>query len=122
MARKGIAPLSTTIALAFTSGSSTTSQRPTPKKITTARSSPLAATTEKVRKVRERGPETTEKLPGSVIWEPAHAIPPRRSGQSALPCLIRSSALLNDAALLNSQCVHGRNRCCAVCGNDGREK
>src|SRR6266849_2327904 len=105
MARKGIAPLSTTIALAFTSGSSTTSQRPIPKKITTARSSPLAATTERIGKVRERGQETTAGLPGSAIWDPAHAIPPRGGGQSALPRLIQSNALLNDAALLNSECV-----------------
>src|SRR6266576_1104645 len=99
MARKGIAPLSTTV-----------------------RSSPLTATTERIRKVRERGRETIAGLPASAIWEPAHAIPPRRSGQSALPGLVRSNALLNDAALLNSQCVHGRNRCRAVCGNDGREE
>src|SRR5258708_33720226 len=85
MARNGIAPLSTTIAAAFTSGSSTTSQRPTPKKITTARTNPLAPTTERTRQVRERGRETAAGLSGVAIWEPAHAIPTRRGGQSALP-------------------------------------
>src|SRR6202040_2131060 len=94
----------------------------TPKKITMVSNRPAPPKTERARQVRERGRESTAGLPGSAIWEPAHAIPPRRSGQSALPCLIRSNALLNDAALLNSQGVHGRNRCCAVCGDYGREK
>src|SRR5713101_4515078 len=84
MARNGMAPLSTTIALAFTSGSSTTSQRPTPKKITTARIKPPIATMESTRRVRERGRETTMGLSGFAIWEPAHAIPRGRGGQSAL--------------------------------------
>src|SRR5258708_3128170 len=85
MARNGIAPLSTTIALAFTSGSSTTSQRPTPKNITRAMSKPPRATTEKTRQLRKRGRETVAGLSEFAIWEPAHAIPPRRSGQSAAP-------------------------------------
>src|SRR5216684_7553717 len=84
MARNGMAPLSTTIALAFTSGSSTTSQRPTPKKITTARIKPPIATMESTRRVRERGRETTMGLSGFAIREPAHAIPRGRGGQSAL--------------------------------------
>src|ERR1700687_1384402 len=83
MARNGIAPLSTTIALAFTSGSSTTSQGPTPKKITTARTKPPPPMAERMSHLRERGLETTAGLPEFAIWEPAHATPPRRTGQSA---------------------------------------
>src|ERR1700682_4675291 len=85
MARNGIAPLSTTIALAFTRGSSTTSQRPTPKKITTARTKPPPPTAERMTHLREHGRETTAGLTEYAIWEPAHAIPPRRTGQSASP-------------------------------------
>src|SRR5258708_39795574 len=85
MARKGIAPLSTTIALAFTRGSSTTSQRPTPKRITTTRTKPLPPMAERVSHLRERGRETTAGLSEFAIWEPAHAIPPCRTGQSAGP-------------------------------------
>src|SRR5260370_1620822 len=82
MARKGIAPLSTTIAWAFTSGSSTTNQRPKPKKITATRTKPPPPLMESKRKARERERETTTGLSGVAIGESAHAIPPRRSGQS----------------------------------------
>src|SRR6266852_1198877 len=83
MARKGIAPLSTTIALASTSGSSTTNQRPTPKKITRARTKPPPTMAGRTRHVREWGLESIAGLPAFDIREPAHAIPRRRSGQSA---------------------------------------
>src|SRR5216684_3026675 len=82
MARKGIEPLSTTMALAFTSWSSTTSQRPIPKKITAARINPPPAMTPRAGNLRERGRKTVAELSGLVIGEPAHAIPPRASGQS----------------------------------------
>src|SRR5216684_4895125 len=82
MARKGIAPLSTMIALAFTSGSSTTSQRPTPKKITRPRTKPLPASAKRMPQVRERDRDGDAGLSDLAIGEPAHAIPPRRSGQS----------------------------------------
>src|SRR6266851_9540881 len=83
MARNGIAPLSTTMAVAFTRGSSTTSHRPTPKNITRAMSKPPRATTEKARQLRKRCRETVAGLSEFAIWEPAHAIPLRRTGQSA---------------------------------------
>src|SRR5260370_27474453 len=85
MASNGIAPLSTTMALAFTSGSSTTSQRPTPKKITAARTKPAPPMAERMGHLRERGRETKAGLSEFAIWEPAHAIPPCRAGQSASP-------------------------------------
>src|SRR5260370_42463204 len=85
MAGNGMAALSTTIAVAFRSGSSTSSQRPTPKKITRAMTKPPTATTEKARQLRKRGRETVAGLSEFAIWEPAHAIPARRSGQSEAP-------------------------------------
>src|SRR3981189_2074948 len=85
MARNGIAPLSTTIALAFTRGSSTTSQRPTPRRITTTRTKPLPTMAERMSHLRERGRETTAGLSEFAIWEPAHAIPPRHTGHFGAP-------------------------------------
>src|SRR5882762_4270879 len=85
MARTGIAPLSTTIALAFSRGSSTTSQRPTPKKITRDRTSPVPTETKRTRKARKRSRETTAGLSVAGIGELGHAIPLHRGGQSALP-------------------------------------
>src|SRR5882762_2624916 len=82
MARKGIEPLSTTIALAFTSWSSTTSQRPIPKKITVARINPPPAMAQRTRNARERPRKTAAGLSGLAIGESGHAIPPRASGQS----------------------------------------
>src|SRR5467141_1761515 len=82
MARNGIVPLSTTIAWAFTSGSSTTNQRPMPKKITATRTKPPPLMESK-RKARERECETTTGLSGVAIGESAHAIPPHHIGQSA---------------------------------------
>src|SRR5260370_36274854 len=95
MARKGIAPLSTTIARAFTNGSSTTSQRPTPKKITAARTKPAPPPMKTKRRTRER--ETTAGLSAVAIGESAHAIPPSLSGQPAtknLHALAESSSAL----------------------------
>src|SRR6266852_5489597 len=82
MARNGIAPLSTIMALAFTSGSSTTSQRPRPKKTTSPISNAATPTVMRMHHARERGLEFTAGLSGVAIWGTAHAIPPRRSGQS----------------------------------------
>src|SRR5258708_19146314 len=67
MARKGIAPLSTTIACAFTSGSSTTNQGPKPKKITAARIKLTVAPIKKMRQARPRGRETTAGLSGVAM-------------------------------------------------------
>src|SRR5260370_18699535 len=83
MARNGIVPLSTTIALAFTSGSCTTSQRPTPKKLTTARTKPAPPTAEGMLQLRGRGAEAATGLSGVAIGAPPHPIPLRRSGQFA---------------------------------------
>src|SRR5260370_39281609 len=85
MARNGIAQLSTTRAVALTSGSSTTSQGPTQKKITTGRTKPAPPMAERMGHLRERGRETKVGLSEFAIWESAHAIPARRSGQSEAP-------------------------------------
>src|SRR5256714_10663143 len=90
MARSGIAPLSTTIALAFASGSSTTSQRPTPTRITRARIKPPPLVRKRIRRARGRQRETVSGLGWLAIGEPAHAIPPvavvnRRRPATVLP-------------------------------------
>src|SRR5207244_1318950 len=54
MARTGIAPLSTTIPLTFPSGSSTTSQRPIPKKISKPRRRLPVPIAQKTPSARER--------------------------------------------------------------------
>src|ERR1700737_5516591 len=74
------------MAVAFTSGSSTTSQRPTPRKITPARTKPAQPTAEETRQLRKRRRETVAGLSEFAIREPAHAIPLRRTGQSEPPC------------------------------------
>src|SRR5689334_22475239 len=81
MARTGIAPLSTTIALAFPIGSSATSQRPTPKKITRASNRPLPPAAQRARLARERRGAIAAVVSEVAIGEPGHAIPPCRSGQ-----------------------------------------
>src|SRR5258708_39494856 len=48
-------------------------------------SQPPRATTEKARQLRKRGWETVAGLSEFAIWESAHAIPARRSGQSEAP-------------------------------------
>src|SRR5216683_2851217 len=83
MARKGIRPLSTAIARAFSSGSSTTSQRPTPKKRTNTRITPAQPAARRTRKRRERLRRTEAGFSVFAIKDPAHTIAGRRSGQSA---------------------------------------
>src|SRR6266850_6327541 len=92
MDRSGIAPLCTTIALAFTSGSSTTSQRPTPKKSTMPRINP-PQTAESISRARERDRRTVAGFFELAMWQPAHAIPPHRSGQSSLWWIFRRMIL-----------------------------
>src|SRR5260370_39171758 len=82
MARKGIRPLSTAIARAFSSGSSTTSQRPTPKKRTNTRITPAQPAARRMRKKRERLRRTEAGFSVFAIEDPAHTIAGRRSGQS----------------------------------------
>src|SRR6266446_7990578 len=82
MARKGIRPLSTAIARAFSSGSSTTSQRPTPKKRTNTRITPAQPAASRTRKRRKRFRGIEAEFSVFAIGDPAHAISGRRSGQS----------------------------------------
>src|SRR5213596_540503 len=83
MARNGIRPLSTAIARAFSSGSSTASQRPTPKKRTNTRITPAQPAARRTRKKRERRRRIEAGFSVFAIEDPAHAISGRRSGQSA---------------------------------------
>src|SRR5712691_8994771 len=85
MARKGIRPLSTAIARAFSSGSSTTSQPPTPKKRTNTRITPAQPAARRTRKRMERLRGIEAGFSVFAIEDPAHAIAGRRSGQSAAP-------------------------------------
>src|SRR3989449_10351795 len=83
MARNGIRPLRREIARVFSSGSSTTSQRPTPKKRTNTRITPAQPAARRTRKKRERRRRIEAGFSVFAIEDPVHAISGRRSGQSA---------------------------------------